>query len=76
MSSQDKLNAFVIKRPWALALLSVVFVLLGVALYVNDDDDGVRWDLGSPFVDYVLAPITVLFGLAGMVAAILRASRR
>jgi hypothetical protein len=72
---QDRFNAWVAARPWATAVLSLVFVLLGVALFVNDDE-GQRFDLGAPWIDYLLAPVTVLLGLAGLIAAGVRATRR
>ena len=76
MSSQDELNDYVQKRPWALALLSVAFILLGISMWFIDSDD----HDGYPYVsdstaDYVVAPLAILLGLGALVVAARRASR-
>lgn len=72
---QRKLNAWVKANPLASIPLGLVFVLMGVAIFVNEDGSG-RYDMDGVWADYVLAPIAVLFGLFGIVAGIVRSGRQ
>ena len=78
MSDQRKLNAFVRDNPLALVVLSLVIVLVAVAIFVSDaTSSGYRAaDFGSPFWDYVVAPLLALAGLAGIAVGIRRAGRQ
>jgi hypothetical protein len=72
---QDRFNAWVVARPWATALLSLVFILLAVGLWVSEDSEG-RYATDSVWVDYIVAPLGFLLGVAGLIAAGVRAARR
>lgn len=76
MSEQRKLNDFVARHPAARIALSLVSVLVAVGIFVSDARSS--WppsDFGSPFWDYLVAPILAIAGLAGIVVGIRRAGR-
>jgi hypothetical protein len=74
---QDKFNRWVIARPWAAAVLGLLFIFLAVGLWVSEEEGtSTRFGTDSAWVDYVIAPLGFLLGLAGVIAAVVRARRR
>jgi nitrate reductase gamma subunit len=73
-TSQDGLNTWVMKRPWAGALLGVVFIVMAIGLWVSEDGTG-RYRTDSIWVDYIVAPLALLLGIAGLIAAAVRTAR-
>ena len=74
MASQREMDEYVRRRPLALALCSVTFILLGVSMWFFEGRDDRYPYVSNATADYVLAPIAILMGLAGLALAVRRAS--
>jgi hypothetical protein len=74
MTTQEQYNDYVQKRPWALALSSVVFFLLGLSMWFTEDTDNSYPYIPNGLADYVLGPLCMLMGIAGLLIALKRAS--
>ncbi len=75
MTKQDELTEYLRRRPWALALLSVAFFLMGLSMwFVEGDSEGYPY-VSDGMADHVLAPLCMLMAIVGFLVALRRMSR-